>query len=212
MELTLPKNYIFLGKTGSGKTQCFKSVYLNVLKEKYKKHYVFVLCTTANYSGDYDFIDPKFIKTDYKKFHQDLINIVEFSKKLHKKKADINVVVVIDDALGVLDFNDKEITNFIISARHYNLSFIIMLQQLTKYVQGGLRNNFSYLFINNVSDNSNIKCLYELTSVFDKQSECKKYISTNCVNHNTVFIDNNSVVVVEPHVFNSQDLYHISES
>lgn len=207
MNIHLPSNYIFLGKTGSGKTQCFKSLYSNILCEQYPIRRVFVFCPTAEFSTDYDYVDRRFVFSNPNKFKDIIVKIAKLCKSTQTKGKVIQTVIIIDDSIGSFNFNDPDIINLIVTARHFNLSFIIMTQQLTRYIQGAIRNNFSYLFINNVSDNSNIKCLYELTCCFDSIKECKKYISANCVNHNTIMINNNSTATSEPYVFNSQTLF-----
>lgn len=207
MDLELPKNYIFIGKTGSGKTQCFKAIYSNILLKKYPKQITFVLCPTADMSHDFDFVQGGHVFTNPEVFVEKLSLIFELAKNIKDKGKDIQINVIIDDGLGVIDFNSAKVANMIVCSRHYNVSFFIMIQQLTKYVQGTIRNNFSYIFVNRVSDNSNLKCLFELTSSWDSLKECKKYVYKNCANYQTIFINNNSIENMEPLIINSRDLY-----
>lgn len=204
ININIPSNIIFLGKTGSGKTVCFKNVYNKLLSNK--KHVIFVLCPTAQYSGDYDFINKKCIITDHEIFEEKLDYIFLLAKKFIAKNKKINIYVVLDDCLGVFDFNKKKITNLIITSRHFNISFFIMLQQLTKFVEGGLRNNFKYLFVNKTNDQSNYKCLFNLTDIWDTEKECKNYLSKNNAEYNTIFIDNSVMGIDYPVVFNSNNI------
>lgn len=197
MNVTLPANILFVGMTGSGKTYCFKKMY-----EKWKSgiNLTYVISPTAPYSGDYDEFNQNHILSDINLAKNKIIEIFEFCKKQKLKKKTYNVMLVIDDSLGVLNFNENYFCNLMATSRHVNLTVVIMMQNLTRFLSPTLRNNISYIFINRISDN-NIECLHSLCGYWDNKRELKEYLKLHLKNYQTILIDKKDINNPPPYVF-----------
>lgn len=204
LNISIPSNMLFCGKTHSGKTYTLKKIYNKYLKKK--NTICFIFCSTANLSGDYKDFNYRCIETNTENFKDKIIKIYKLAKIFNDNNRNINIIIIIDDALGVFNFQDNEIINIFVAGRHVGISFIILLQQLTKYIQGCIRSNFGYYFINRLVDNSNIKAIYNISSCFNSEKETKNYILENTKNYNTIFIDNYNLESNIPVIFNSNDL------
>ena len=125
---------------------------------------------------------------------------------MKKKGVTKHIYIVIDDGLGIFDFRDKRIVNLFVTSRHANITMFVMLQQLTGFCSGAIRNNVDYMFINKISDHSNIECLYKMTAVQDSVNNMKLYINKNCANYNTIFLNMSSINSPEPLIFNANNI------
>lgn len=197
MNVILPANILFVGMTGSGKTYCFKQLY-----KEWKKDIklTYIISPTAPYSGDYDEFNQNHILSDINLAKAKIIEIFEFCKKQKLKKNTYNVMLVIDDSLGILNFNENYFCNLLATSRHVNLTVVIMMQNLTRFLSPTLRNNISYIFINRLSD-SNIDCLYSLCGYWDSRKELKEFLRENLRDYQTILIDKKDVNNPPPHVF-----------
>jgi len=199
MNISIPSNILFLGMTGSGKTYCFKKLYNKYWKSKTDLTYL--ISPTAPYSGDYEgIIKDEFILSDMSNAKNKIIEIVEFCKQQKLKKKSFNAMLVIDDSIGVLNFNDDYFANMLATSRHINLTVVIMMQNLTKYLSPTLRNNLSYIFINRISD-SNLECLYHLCGCWENRKDLKRFLTDNLVNYQTILIDKKDINNPPPLVF-----------
>ena len=191
MNVQLPSNILWLGMTGSGKTYAFREMYRKYWKHKVKLTYL--ISPTAIYSGDFDgIIEDKYILTDMDLAKSKIQEIRKFCEQQKLKKRNYPVMLVIDDGLGVVDFNEPYFCNLIAMSRHINLTIVILIQNLTRFLSPTLRNNLSYIFIAKIAD-SNYKCLFELAGCWDKYSEMKKYLKENLVNYRQVLIDKKDI-------------------
>lgn len=198
-KIQIPSNILFLGMTGSGKTYCFKKLYNKYWRTNVKLTYV--ISPTAPYSGDYEgIVDDEFILSDMKLAKAKIIEIFEFCKIQKLKCKNFHVMLVIDDGLGVIDFTDNYFCNMLATSRHVNLTVVIMMQNLTKYLSPTLRNNLSYIFINRIAD-SNIDCLYNLCGNWESKKDLRKYLKENLKNYQTILVDKKDVDQPEPLVF-----------
>lgn len=199
MNIVLPSNILFLGMTGSGKTYCFKKLY-----QKYWKHKVdltYLISPTAPYSGDYEgIIKDQYILSDMTNAPNKIREIVDFCKQQKLKKKSFSVMLIIDDALGVINFNDDYFANMLATSRHINLTVVLMMQNLTKYLSPTLRNNLSYIFINKIAD-SNIECLYNLCGCWETRKDTKIFLRENLHEYNTIMIDKKDINNPPPLIF-----------
>ena len=197
--IKLPANILFCGMTNSGKTYCFRQLYTLYWKKQIKLTYV--ISTTAEYSGDYKtIVKDRYILSDMSLANGKIAEIRRFCESQRKKGKNYPVMLVIDDCLGVINFNTPEFANLFAISRHINLTIVLMMQNLTKFMQPALRNNLSYIYINKLSD-SNLKCLYELCDCWETYGDMRLFLRDNCVNYQTIMIDKKSIEYVEPFVF-----------
>lgn len=197
--IILPSNILFVGMTGSGKTYCFKELYRRNWKNQMNLTYL--ISPTAPYSKDYEgLIDDQFILSDVSIAPAKIQEIFEFCKQQKLKNKNFHVMLIIDDSLGVIDFTANYFCNMLATSRHVNLTVVLMMQNLTKYLSPTLRNNVSYIFINRLSD-SNIECLYHLCGCWDSRKQLKLYLQENLRDYKTILIDKKDINNPPPRVF-----------
>lgn len=197
-EVVLPANILFLASTNGGKTYAFKKYYNTYWKKQVKLTYV--ISPTAIYSGDFDgVVSDKYILTDVGLAMAKIHEIAELCKSQKLKKKHYPVMLVIDDGMGVINFNDPYFCNLLAISRHINLTIVIMMQNLTKFLCPTLRNNLGYIFIGKISD-ANYKCLFELCNYWEKYSDMKEYLKKSIINYQMVFIDKKDINNPEPKV------------
>ena len=198
----LPANVLFVGATNSGKTYCFKYMYRKYWRNQVKMTYL--ISPTAEISGDFEgLISDKYILSDMKLASFKIQEIAEFCHSQKLKKKHYPVMLIIDDCLGVVDFNSKEFCHLMAMSRHINLTIVLMMQNLTRYMSPSLRNNLSYIFVNRMAD-SNVKCLYELCGCWPRIADLRTYLQANLINYQTVLIDKKSIENPAPIVFRAQ--------
>lgn len=198
-QVQLPANILFIGMTGSGKTYLFKQLYS---KWKSEIKLTYLISPTAPYSGDYDgLIDDQYILTDMKLAKSKIQEIFEFCKSQKLKRKNFQVMLIIDDSLGVINFNEDYFANMMATSRHVNLTIVLMMQNLTKYLSPTLRNNLSYIYIKRCSD-SNLECLYNLCGHFETRKQLREFMRQNLTGYKTILIDKKDVSCPPPIVLN----------
>lgn len=202
MNIQLPANILFMGMTNSGKTACFKYLYKKYWKKQMKLTYL--ISPTAEISGDYDgIIHKECMLTDVELAEYKIQGIAKMCRDKKMKGKNYPVMLVIDDSLGVVDFNKSYFCHLMATSRHINLTIVIMMQNLTRYMSPALRNNLSYIFINRTAD-SNIKCLYELCGCWEKINDLRAFLRANLVNYQTIMVDKKCVDNPAPLVFRAE--------
>lgn len=197
-QISLPANMLFLAKTGYSKTYTFRELYTRYWKSQVKLTYV--ICPTAEFSHDYDNIvkSDKYLLTNMRLADAKIDEICKLCKNKCRKSQKYPVMLVIDDALGVINFNTPKFANLFAISRHINLTLVLMMQNLTKFMTPCLRNNLGYIFVGRISD-SNLKCLYELAD-WENYNEMKEYLRKYTVNYQMILVDKKSDDC-EPYVF-----------
>jgi len=111
--------------TNAGKTYMLRDILWHLHKD-YEN--IYLICPTAHLQKDYDFF-PK--KNTFKEFKEgDLADIWDKTQKLEPDKRK-KQLVIIDDCAGYKEFvNSKTLRMIAISARHLNLTCIVLVQYL----------------------------------------------------------------------------------
>lgn len=195
--IQLPANMLFLAKTGYSKTYTFRWMYHKYWRNKFKMTYV--ICPTAEFSHDYDtVVKDKYMLTDMSLAEGKIDEIRKFCENQCRKNRKYATMLIIDDCLGVLQFNSPKFCNLFAMSRHINLTIVLMMQNLTKFMSPTLRNNLGYIFVGRISD-SNLKCLFELAD-WDNYNEMKEYLRRYTINYQMILVDKKSDNN-EPYVF-----------
>ena len=132
-ELKTDRAYIWLivGKPGSGKTHCLKSIMLDYARQK---HFKFGVCFTQNtMTSDLDFLPKKAIDDDYsdqklQAYTKRLITI----RETNKGKALPPSFIIFEDMIGSnkLNLYSNTMNKFLILHRHLNISVFFLSQYL----------------------------------------------------------------------------------
>jgi hypothetical protein len=166
--------YIICGPSNSGKSNTIK----NIVKTNCKRfHRIIVISSTSMQNSEYDYLPSKFVHSDYS---QEIIsNIVD----VQKLNSHLHCLVILDDSVGVIDFNSKLLRNLWTLLRHYNLTFIISIQYL-KSITPLMHNNCVSLFVTKIKEHS-LRNMFELTD-FSNINQFKEFMLKVCVNYNIV--------------------------
>jgi hypothetical protein len=174
LELKAHGLYIICSPSNSGKSNTIK----NIVRRNCKRfHRIIVISPTSMQSDEYDYFPSKFVHQDYsQEIISNIVNIQKLNSYLH-------CLVILDDLVGVIDFNSKLFRNLWTSLRHYNLTFIISIQYL-KSITPLMCNNFVSLFVTKIKEHS-LRSMFELTD-FSDINQFKEFMLRVCVNYNIV--------------------------
>lgn len=154
MEFEPPFTWLIIGSSGSGKTRLLKDILHSDLMKKFTngdEENVIIMSPTMQYSGDFkEFEMTKDLKQNRKMFYdfnaeviQDLIAEMKFVIKHYGKERTPHVLLILDDCLENVNYHSI-INTLFIKGRHFNVSTIVLCQQL-KRVSRTMRINAKYL-------------------------------------------------------------------
>ena len=171
-----PFNMIIVGMTCCGKTHCL----LNFLEREYKNYFdhIFLICPTFQwnktyenwkYDEDEDFIA---IPCDQDEVEKYLKIVVDFSKGS-------KLLIILDDVASGKDVKNRcsELVKLGFSARHYNLSVVVITQQLTSIAKP-FRENVSKLVTFYNPNKKDMKTILEEYSGVNNRNELQKIMKT----------------------------------
>jgi hypothetical protein len=92
-------------------------------------------------------------------------------------------LIILDDSVGIINFNSKLLKNLWTNLRYYNLIFIISIQYL-KSITPLMCNNCVSLFVTKIKEHL-LKSMFELTD-FSDINQFKEFMLKVCVNYNIV--------------------------
>jgi hypothetical protein len=174
LELKSHGLFVICSSNNSEKSNTIKQI---VRRNCKRFHRIIVISPTSMQSDEYDYLPQKFIHQIYQ---QEIIsNIVD----VQKLNSHLHCLVILDDSVGVIDFNSKLLKNLWTSLRHYNLTFIISIQYL-KFITPLMKNNCMSLFVTKIKEHS-LKSMFELTD-FSDINQFKEFMLKVCVNYNIV--------------------------
>lgn len=186
MEVKFPCTQLWVGKTNSGKTTTF----LNLFRQyNWKQNFdlIYVISPVAHLNHEYDHI-TKYILSDLDQAMDKIMKLKTYCEKQKSEGKRFRLLIILEDSIGLIDFSSKPFCNLFATARHINMSFVIMLQQLTRFSSPSLRSNLAFLFIKKISDNTNLDCLYGLAE-WESKAKMKQIINKKTANYGTIMID-----------------------
>ena len=194
LTLEFPSTIIIAGSTKTGKSELMK----NIIYKNYKQfNRIYLLCPFANTDKFYSFIPEKYriedpTDGDLTLIYNDCIN-----------NKNINTLIIADDCISKLNF-ERGAASKIISAtgRHINLSLIIVMQYLNN-ISPIIRDNSTYLFVTKLKSRS-IKTIYDMTSCFNSEIECKRFLDTTCKDYNVIRFNLTGYNTKEYYVFKNK--------
>ena len=138
-----PFNMIIVGMTACGKTKDL----LDMLEKNYYKHfdYIFLICPTFEWNKTYE--NWKYDKDkDFIAINCEQDDVEYYLKYVVKFAAGTNSLIVLDDCASGKFVKNRtcELIKLAFSARHFNLSTIVIMQQLTSIAKP-FRENISKL-------------------------------------------------------------------
>lgn len=152
---------VFVGKQRSGKSYAIKS-----LMSQYQKSQPFefgVVFTRTKFNHAYDYVSDKRVYEDFSveklmKYIEGLRTINERKKK--EKKVMGPNFIIFDDLMGVIDWYDKRLINWIGTFRHTNTTIFLAIQYLAQGTSTVVRECTNAAFMFNTSNLDSQKHLY----------------------------------------------------
>ena len=171
-----PFNMIIVGMTCSGKTHFL----LNFLEREYKNYFdhIFLICPTYQwnktyenwkYDKDEDFIVIPCDQNEVEKYLEIVVAFAKGSKSL----------IILDDCASGKDVKGRtsELVKLGFSARHYNLSVVVITQQLTSIAKP-FRENISKLVTFYNPNKKDMKTILEEHSGVNNRNSLQKIMTT----------------------------------
>ena len=128
--LDRPSIILLVGRPASGKTTALKAIIHQIVKMK--KPYFGRFYVSTKFSGDFEFVSDEDVFENYTQEHLEeyVLKIKAWEKKNSKKKVPQNLLVI-DDALGQINWCSKFWRNLISTHRHWGMSILVATQSLS---------------------------------------------------------------------------------
>ena len=161
-----PFNMLIVGMTVCRKTKCL----LDMLEKVYKNHfdYIILICPTFDFNKTYQ--EWKYVKEiDFIAIQCDQDKVDMILKYIVDVYKGSNSLIILDDCAVCQDVKNRvsELVRLAFTARHFNLSTIVIMQQLTSIAKPYCENisNLVTFYNPNCNDIKNIidDYLYELS-------------------------------------------------
>ena len=195
----------------ASKRQTGKTIFLrNLIKyfiDKYEFDVIILFSDTAKFTNDYNFLDPNLIyKTD--DLENKISKILKLQEKNILKNKIVNLLIILDDVK--IHSKSKELVNLSTMGRHFKITTILSSQYPKQLVSSSIRNNLSYIFINDLGMIA-LKSIYESLHVKLNYKEFQDYIDDNNNNYQFIFYngmiqDKNRLFIVKAREFENLKL------
>ena len=170
LEIKIPSMNIIAGMTSSGKTNLVRHICLRYAS---KVHRIIVLCPTIDLHDSYSFVDAKNVILEPTEEH--VINIMKEQKKY---KGRLSTLLIMDDCVGLLKFNANTFAALAGTGRHFNLTTLVLMQDLKK-LPPIMRTNSRSIFVTKLSSHSLTEC-FDLSNGFKNYREFQTYMEKAC--------------------------------
>ena len=128
--LKRPSIILFCGHPASGKTTAMVSVICQIVEFKRPAFGRFYVST--KFSGDFTFAPDEDIFEDYTQQHlEEYVNKIKAWKKRNPKKDVPQNILVIDDAMGQINWYSRFWSSLISTHRHWGMNILVATQSLT---------------------------------------------------------------------------------
>ena len=170
---------IIVGMTCCGKTKYI----LDMLEKEFYKHfdYIFLICPTFEWNKTYE--NWKYDRDeDYIMIPCDQHYVESYLKYVVNYAAGTNSLIILDDCASVKFVKNRtsELVKLAFSSRHFNLSTIIITQQLTSIAKPYMENISKLVTFYNPNRKDMAEIIDEYLDVSDKKeiNEIKKILKT----------------------------------
>ena len=153
---------------GSGKSHLIKYL-IHEICSNYSVEYSTVCSATAKLNGEYDFIDLKYVHTDWSD---------DFCEAIIKQQSSGKpAFLVLDDVIGNVQFNSKVFKKLAADYRHFNLRIIVVIQYLNSVIPPVVKNCIKAVTWFRQKQELTIKVIYSLFDLdFGNPSEFQDHM------------------------------------
>ena len=191
------KQYAFIliaSKRQSGKTVMLRHL-IKYYIDTFDFQLIIIFSDTAKFNGDYTFLDQNFIyKTE--ELEDKLSKILSIQEKNILKGKIVNILIILDDVK--IHSKSKELINLASMGRHFKITTILSSQYPKQLVSSSIRNNLSYIFINDLGYIA-LRAIYESIHIKMSYKEFQNYVDDN--NNDFQFIFYNGMIQSKERLF-----------
>lgn len=199
--IEIPCNFIAAGNSKSGKSVSFKELYWPIHK-RFRHTLLFSSTNRLNCEYD-DLIQSSRSVIQREEYDDDLVReIMQHQEKaiikLNKKygsfsqipesvKEKLHVSIIVDDMLGLINYQQSVFNQLFSKSRHLYISVFVLQQHITS-LSPTMRINAHYTLITKIKDN-NIDTLYELIQMEDIgvcKNDLRRFLAKYCVNYQVI--------------------------
>lgn len=180
---------LICGRKKAGKSFLIRSLVYDFVVKKQYADYVIVF-TQTKFNGDYEkYLPSKYIHT--MNGDSTLKRILRMQLKKIKEGKPDSVLLILDDCLGMFDFNSKLFKAFFSTSRHYKITVLISVQHVNA-VPPILRTNAEHVFVLGSQTKASLKATFEtFGDDFENLKEFEAFVIKNTKDFNFVFINKN---------------------
>ena len=172
---------LLASKRMSGKTIMVQNL-IKYFLNKYDFDIILMISDTARFTKDYDFIDKDLIfKTD--EMEDKISKILKIQEKNIKNNKLVNILLILDDVK--VHSKSKELINVATLGRHLKITCILSSQYPKQLVSSSIRNNLSYVLINDLGETA-LKAIYESIHIKFSFREFQEFVNEH--NNDYTFI------------------------
>ena len=180
MDLTIPGLYIVAGSCGLGKTYLIQHL-ITHLWSKGKFKYGLVM-TATKFSDQFLYLPQEYV-------HNYTEERLQKFMKLQKEKR-VPAFLILDDIIGLMNFNKPLINHLFTTFRHYNITTLLLTQYIYK-TPPTIREQANYCFCFNMKQDQSMKAIYETYfCAHFKYEEYKSLQNYHTQDHYCLVIDN----------------------
>lgn len=131
LKIKVPFIWLNLGEPGSGKSHFTKYLtWASVIKNRIFNLVLYATTTAEDNPKQLDWMDPNWIFTE---FHWGIMEkLIGYSRQYRFNETGFQALVIIDDPVGAINFNDPKWFNYVTTFRHKNISMVINAQYLNR--------------------------------------------------------------------------------
>lgn len=186
---TLPCTFLIIAKRMSGKSHLLKWM-MKQFNAMGSFDFGMIISATAEANHEWDIIPKEFIISNYNE--QYVENFLALGKKKKKEGKKFNSFIIFDDFIGTVNLKTPFMSQFIATARHYNISSFFISQKMTDAIPPILRLNADYIFIFKNGNKVELQNIHkEWTGNFGDGSfdDFFQWMDTNIENYRVLVID-----------------------
>lgn len=183
-----PSLILCVAKSRSGKTTLMKYLLGQWVKEGRFDHGVVISQTVE--TGEWDILPQELLLSRWDP------EVVGRFINYHKEHKDKRGFILLDDILGVVNLRDQVFTRLATCGRHFNITVLIVIQQLRGAIPTVIRENCSYLIVFNTDRDQTLKAIHEeyCKSLAPDYEQFRKWFLGNIHSYRALVVDclNNS--------------------
>ena len=157
LNFELPNVFLLNGRARSGKTYLLKFL-VHYLKDRFNR--IILFSPSAGRNQAYNWLSKKYQYQATHELDKQIANIKKNKKEILKTNKNHQLLIILDDCLGLSTFSKGSLVNLFTTFRHDQISIILTSQFLNK-VPPVIRANSAYIFLFKTRLKQEIEAVYK---------------------------------------------------